>query len=97
MSNLITAVVQDKQVIHTAAGARLNLTFSTVDGHQVVIRAPIDNHYLMSLELLDRVSFRRDLRGCHHLQHQNRWLISLLKSIFGRKQLHSHKSLSKFI
>jgi hypothetical protein len=33
MSNLMTAFVQDKQVIHTAAGARLNLTFSTVDRH----------------------------------------------------------------
>jgi hypothetical protein len=97
MSKLIAAVAQDKQVIHTSSGTRLNLTFCTIDGHQVVIRAPLDDHYLMSVEPLDRVSFRRDRHGCHHLQRQNRWLISLLKSVFGRKQLHSHKSLSKFI
>jgi hypothetical protein len=97
MLKLITAIMQDKQVIHTATGARLNLTFCTIDGHQIVIRAPVDDHYLISIEPLDRVSFRRDWRGCHHLQRQNRWLISLLKSTFGRRQLHSHKSLSKFI
>ncbi len=90
MSNLITAVAQNKQVIQTSTGARLNLTFCTIDGHQVVIRAPVDDHYLMNIELLDRVSFRRDRRGCHHLQRQNRWLTSLLKSVFGHRQLYPH-------
>ena len=97
MSKLITAVAQNKQVVYTATEARLSMTFCTIDGHQVVIRAPANDHYLMSIEPFDRVYFRRDRRGCHHLQHQNRWLISWLKSIFGRKQLHSNKSLSKFI
>lgn len=97
MSKLIAAVAQDKQVVYTATETRLNLTFCTIDGHRVVIRAPADDHYLMSIEPLDRVSFRRDRRGCHHLQPQNRWLVSWLKSIFGRKQLHSNKSLRKFI
>jgi hypothetical protein len=97
MSKLVTAIVQDIQVLNTELGNRLHLTFKTMDGCKIIIRAPVDDHYLTSIELLDRVLFRRDRRGCHHLQPQNRWLISLLKSIFGRKQLHSHKSLSRFI
>jgi hypothetical protein len=48
MSRLISAIVQDKQVLQTALGTRVHLNFRTVDGHNVTIRAPIEDCYLSS-------------------------------------------------
>jgi hypothetical protein len=35
MSRLISAIVQDKQVLQTALGTRVHLNFKTVDGHNI--------------------------------------------------------------
>jgi hypothetical protein len=93
MSRLISAVVQDKQFLQTALGARLHLSFKTIDGHDIAIRAPIEDCYLSKVELLDRVFFQRDRQGCHHLQRQS--LGTTLKSIFSRKRSHTNNLLNK--
>ncbi len=95
MSRSVAAVVQSKQVLTTALGTRVQLTFQTIDGHNIIIRAPIEDRYLANIEALDQVSFQRDRQGCHHLQR--RFFGSLLKSAFNRKHLHSTDLLNKFI
>ena len=95
MSRLITAVVQDKQVMSTGTGTRLFLTFQTTDGHQVIIRAPIEDQYLAKIEPFDQVWFQQDRHGCHHIQRKTPWVNSLL-SIFQRKQLNLN-SLNKLV
>jgi hypothetical protein len=93
MSRLIAAVVQNKQVLTTSLGTRVHLTFQTIDGHHIIIRAPIEDGYLANIEPLDQVSFQRDRQGCHHLQR--RFFSLLLKSAFNRKHLHSTDLLNK--
>jgi hypothetical protein len=93
MSRLISAIVQDKQVLQTALGTRVHLSFKTVDGHEIAIRAPIEDCYLSKIELLDRVFFQRDRQGCHHLQRQS--FGTTLKSIFRLKPSHTNNLLNK--
>lgn len=93
MSRLIAATVQDKIVLATATGQRVHLTFETIDGHNIVIRAPIEDCYLSKIELLDRVFFQRDRQGCHHLQRQS--LATTLKSIFSHKRSYTNNLLNK--
>jgi hypothetical protein len=93
MSRLISAIVQDRQILQTALGTRVHLRFKTIDGHDIAIRAPIEDCYLANIDLLDRVSFQRDRWGCHHLQRQS--FRTVLRSIFSRKHLHSHDLLNK--
>lgn len=93
MSRLISAIVQDKQVLQTALGTRVHLSFKTVDGHEIAIRAPIEDCYLSKIDLLDRVFFQRDRQGCHHLQRQS--LATTLKSIFSHKRSYTNNLLNK--
>jgi hypothetical protein len=95
MRRSIAAIVQDKQVLTTSLGTRIHLTFQTTTGHNVVIRAPIEDQYLASIEPLDRVYFQRDRQGCHHLQRRNQPVTIWLKSIFHRKRLHSIELLNR--
>lgn len=93
MSRLISAIVQDKQVLQTALGTRVHLNFRTVDGHEIAIRAPIEDCYLSKIELLDQVFFQRDRQGCHHLQRQS--FGTTLKAIFSRKRSYTNNLLNK--
>jgi hypothetical protein len=93
MSRLISAIVQDRRVVQTALGTRVHVSFKTVDGHAITIRAPIEDCYLAKIEILDRVFFQRDRQGCHHLQCQS-WRTTL-KAIFSRKHHHSNNLLNK--
>jgi hypothetical protein len=95
MSRLISATVQDKRVLETPLGNRVHLRFRTIDGHDIAIRAPIEDCYLANIELLDRVFFQRDRYGCHHLQRQS--FGTMLKSIFSHKPSYSSKLLNKII
>ena len=93
MSRLISAIVQDKQVLQTALGLRVHLSFKTIDGQNIAIRAPIEDCYLANIELLDRVFFQRDRYGCHHLQRQSFGI--MLKSVFSHKPPRSNNLFNK--
>jgi hypothetical protein len=95
MSRLISATVQDKQVLETPLGYRVHLSFRTIDGHDIAIRAPVEDRYLANIELLDRVFFQRDRYGCHHLQRQS--FGKMLKSVFSHRPSYPTKLLNKII
>jgi hypothetical protein len=65
MHRSIAAIARSREVVGN--GTRVHLTFETLQGHPVVIRAPIEDPYLAQIQLNDRVFFQRDRYGCHHL------------------------------
>jgi hypothetical protein len=65
MHSTIAAIARSREVVSN--GTRVHLTFETLQGHPVVIRAPIEDGYLAHIQPNDRVFFQRDRYGCHHL------------------------------
>jgi hypothetical protein len=65
MHRSISAIARSREVV--CNGTRVHVTFETLQGHPVVICAPIEDRYLAHIQPNDRVFFQRDRYGCHHL------------------------------
>jgi hypothetical protein len=89
MKRTITAILQDKKIVATAIGQRVHLTFQTIDGRNVIIRAPIEDTYLANIDLQAQVYFWRDTRGCHHLDRQRVSFTAFWQSLFPGKHFNS--------
>jgi hypothetical protein len=63
MNKAILAIACSREVLTN----RIHLTFETLQGHPIIIRAPIEDEYLAGIQPNDRVCFWRDRYGCHHL------------------------------
>jgi hypothetical protein len=89
MKRTVAAVVQEKQFVATSMGQRVHLIFRTVDDHNIIIRAPIEDEYLANIDPNARVYFWRDRQGYHHLKRQSRSPVAFWRSLFSSKNLNS--------
>jgi hypothetical protein len=69
MHKAIMAIARSREVLTN----RIHLTFETLQGHPIIIRAPIEDEYLASIQPNDQVCFWRDRYGCHHLVRRQSW------------------------